>query len=119
MPAEVPGADRVVLGAAFTLVFRQGRAPPSCPVPDEADLVSRIREMVPGASPDTCREAISMVRKLSRDALVVCDGYRYGVYGRGPDAQKAAIRTLAAKNPDFSEIEYMTAFSTGMMWTAF
>ncbi len=119
MQADVPGTDRPVLSAAFTLVFRQGRAPPSCMVPDEADLVSRVREIVPDTPPKICREAISKVRRLSREAVIVCDAFRCGAYGRGPDAQDTAIRVLAGKNPGFSEVEYRTAFSTGMMWTAF
>ena len=39
--------DPAALSAAFALVFRKGRSPPSCPVPDDTDLLNRIRDAVP------------------------------------------------------------------------
>ncbi|MCU0632156.1 MAG: hypothetical protein MUC66_04170 [Methanolinea sp.] len=112
-------ADRETLSAAFSLVFRQGRAPPSCPSPCESELLNFIRDRVPAASPAACRDALIRVRKLSKDVYTVCDQFREGLFGSGDTAQVAAMKALMEKNPGFSEEEYRVAFSVGMMWTAF
>jgi len=118
--AETPGqAGSPVLSAAFDLIFRQGRAPPSCPHPDESDLLNRIRDREPAAPAAACREALIRVRRLSRDVYEVCAAFRDGAFGNGEGAHDAAVRALAAKNPGFSDDEYAKAFAVGMMWTAF
>jgi len=119
MATDTPGADSETLSVAFTLVFRQGQAPPSCPSPHEAELLNQISDRVQGASPAACRDALIRVRKLSSDVYIVCDGFRKGIFGTGDEAHSAAINALAQINPGFSVEEYRTAFVTGMMWTAF
>ena len=119
MPKTPPGTDPTVLSAAFDLVFRQGRSPPSCPHPDESDLLNRIRDRAPAAPAAACREALIRVRRLSLDVYEVCDAFRDGAYGTGEGAHDAAVRALAEKNPGFTEDEYAKAFAVGMMWTAF
>ncbi|MDD1715358.1 MAG: hypothetical protein LUQ01_00005 [Methanolinea sp.] len=112
-------ADQKVLSAAFDLVFRQGRSPPSCPDPDESDLLNRIRDKVPEATAAACREALIRVRRLSIDVYDECDAFREGIYGSGDEAKDSAIMALAEKNPGFTIEEYRKAFVVGMMWTAF
>jgi hypothetical protein len=112
-------ADEAVLSATFTLVFRQGRSPPSCPQPNETDLLNRIRDAVPAASPAACRDALIRVRRLSSDVLDVCGAFREGNFGTGREAKSAAIQKLAQDNPGFTGPEYETAFAVGMLWTAF
>ena len=111
-----PAADPAVLSAAFVLVFRQGRSPPSCPAPDDNDLLNRIRDAVPAASPAACRDALVRVRRLSFDVTETAGAFTGGGYGAGPSAKDAAIADLAAKNPGFSAPEYRTAFSVGLLW---
>jgi hypothetical protein len=108
--------DPAVLSAAFGLVFRQGRSPPSCPVPDDAGLLNRIQDSVPSASPASCREALIRVRRLSFDVVEVCAAFRDGDYGMDDAAKGAALAELESKDPGFSESEYRTAFSVGLMW---
>jgi hypothetical protein len=108
--------DPAVLSAAFALVFRQGRSPPSCPMPDDMDLLNRIRDAVPSASPAVCREALIRVRRLSFDVVEICTAYREGDYGSGNEAKAAALCDLEGKDPGFSEPEYRTAFSVGLLW---
>jgi hypothetical protein len=117
MRGTVPPADPAVLSAAFALVFRKGRSPPSCASPDESDLTNRIRDAVPAASPPACRDALIRVRRLSFDVLEVCSAFRDGQYGAGENAEAAAISDLEGKDPGFSAAEYRTAFLVGMMWT--
>ena len=111
-----PAADPKVLSAAFVLVFRQGRSPPSCPAPDDAGLLNRISDAIPSASPAACREALVRVRRLSFDALEAGTTFIQGDYGEGDPAKAAAIADLESKNPGFSESEYRTAFSVGLLW---
>lgn len=111
-----PAVDPAVLSAAFVIVFRQGRSPPSCPAPDDTDLLNRIRDAVPSAPPAACREALVRVRRLSFDAAEAGAAYANGEYGTGERAKEAAAGGLAAKNPGFSGPEYRTAFSVGLMW---
>ncbi len=113
------GTDPKVLSAAFDLVFRQGRSPPSCPSPDESDLFHRIWDRVPEATAAACREALIRVRRLSVDVCEVCDALREGAFGSGEEARNTAVRVLAEKNPGFNEEEYRKAFAVGMMWTSF
>jgi hypothetical protein len=108
--------DPAVLSAAFVLVFRQGRSPPSCPAPDDTDLLNRIRDAVPSAPPAACREALVRVRRLSFDAAEAGAAYVNGDFGTGEPAKEAAARDLAAKDPGFSDPEYRTAFAVGLMW---
>ena len=117
MPAGYrPAADPETLAAAFVLVFRKGRSPPSCPVPDDNDLLNRIRDAVPQASPAVCREALVRVRRLSFDVTEICTAFREGEYGNGDGAQAAALCDLEGRNPGFTEAEYRTAFLVGQMW---
>lgn len=115
-PGYRPQADPRALAAAFDLIFRKGRSPPSCPVPDDTDLLNRIRDAVPDASPAVCREALVRVRRLSFDVLEICMGYQDGQYGSGDGAQAAALADLEAGNPGFSPDGYRTAFLVGQMW---
>ena len=118
--AEPPAqANARVLSAAFDLVFRQGRSPPSCPNPDESDLLNRIRDRAPEAPAVACREALIRVRRLSLDVYDVCDAFRDGALGTGEEAHEAALRALAGSNPGFTRDQYERAFAVGMMWTAF
>jgi hypothetical protein len=114
--AYQPAADPETLSAAFVLVFRKGRSPPSCPVPDDTDLLNRIRDAVPQASPAVCRAALIRVRRLSFDVTEICTAFREGAYGSGDDAQAAALCELEDRNPGFTDAEYRTAFLVGQMW---
>ena len=111
-----PETDPETLSAAFVLVFRQGRSPPSCPAPDDNDLLNRIRDAVPAATPAVCREALVRVRRLSFDVMEICTALREGQYGSGGEAQAEAIRDLEGRNPGFTGAEYRTAFLVGQMW---
>ena len=108
--------DPAVLSAAFVLVFRQGRSPPSCPVPNDMDLLNRIQDAVPNASPAACREALFRVRRLSFDVVEICATFREGEYGMDDAAKSAALADLEKKDPGFSGPEYRTAFGVGLMW---
>lgn len=108
--------DPAALSAAFTLVFRQGRSPPSCLLPDDAGLLNRILDTAPDAPPSSCRDALVRVRRLSFDAVEICTAFREGDYGGGDEAQAAALADLEEKNPHFSEAEYRTAFAVGQIW---
>jgi hypothetical protein len=112
----VPKPDAKAFSAAFTLVFRQGRSPPSCPMPDDAGLLNRIMDAAPDASPAACRDALVRVRRLSFDALETGRAFIEGEYSTGDGARAAALADLEQKNPGFSEPEYLTAFSVGLMW---
>ncbi len=119
MPETPPRTGPKVLSAAFDLVFRQGRSPPSCPAPDESDLFNRIRDRAPEATASACREALIRVRRLSLDVYEVCGALREGAFGSGEEARNTAVRVLAETNPGFTEEEYRKAFAVGMMWTSF
>jgi hypothetical protein len=126
-----PVTDPEVLTAAFVLVFRdhrehgknqedsslwQGRSSSSFPVPTDTDLLNRIRDAVPAASPVACRDALVRVRRLSSDATEICTAFREGRYGSGEEGRAAALRELGEQNPGFSAAEYRTAFNAGLMW---
>jgi hypothetical protein len=118
MPAaHRPAADPEALSAAFVLIFRQGRSPPSCPAPNDTDLLNRIRDAVPAVSPAVCREALVRVRRLSFDVTEICTAFHEGLYGNGEVAQTAALAELRDRNPGFTDADYHTAFNVGMMWT--
>ena len=118
MPAaHRPTADPKALSAAFVLIFRQGHSPPSCPAPNDTDLLNRIRDAVPAVSPAVCREALVRVRRLSFDVTEICTAFREAQYGGGEGAQTAALAELRARNPGFTDADYLTAFNVGMMWT--
>jgi hypothetical protein len=116
MPKNPPVVDTETLSAAFTLVFRQGRSPPSCPAPNDTDILNRILDAVPSASPASGREALIRVRRLSFDAAEIGAAFREGQYGKGGDAKAAAIAELETRNSGFLEQEYLTAFAVGVMW---
>ena len=116
-PPQNPGPE--VLSIAFDLIFRKGRSPPSCPAPDDNDLLNRIRDKVQNESPAQCRDALIRIQRLSHDVYDVCDAFREGEYGTGNEALVAAIAVLRKKCPGLSDEEYRTAFAVGMMWTAF
>ena len=108
--------DPAALSAAFALVFRQGRSPPSCLLPDDAGLLNRILDAAPDAPPSSCRDALVRVRRLSFDAVEVASAFREGEYGNGDGAEAAALEDLARKNSGFSHDEYLTAFAVGRIW---
>ena len=119
MPKNTPETDREALSIAFVLVFTQGRAPPSCPCPDERDLLNRIMDRSRSASPAACRDALIRVRRLSIDLYTVCGAFREGACGKMKSSEEKAIRALKERNPGFNDDEYRTAFEVGMMWTSF
>ena len=119
MPVIPPQPGPEVMSIAFDLIFRQGRSPPSCPMPNDTDLLNRIRDKVQNESPAMCRYALIRIQRLSHDVYDVCNGFREGEYGSGDEATGAALALLEKKCPGLSEDEYRTAFAVGMMWTAF
>lgn len=116
MSGAPPVMDAKTLSAAFVLVFHKGRSPPSCPTPDDTDLLNRIRDAVPDAPPAACRDALIRVRRLSFDAAEIGSLFCANHYGKGEPAQAAALADLEERNPGFSEPEYRTAFAVGQMW---
>ena len=119
MPAVPQKPSPEVMSIAFDLIFRKGRSPPSCPAPDDTDLLNRIRDKVQNESPAMCRDALIRVQRLSHDVYEVCDAFRKGEYGSGDEALIKALSLLEKKCPQLSKEEYRTAFAVGMMWTAF
>ena len=119
LPAVPPLPGHEVMTIAFDLVFRKGRSPPSCPAPDDTDLLNRIRDKVQNESPAMCRDALIRIQRLSHDVYEVCGAFRDGEYGSGDDALETALSLLRTTCPGLSEDEYRTAFAVGMMWTAF
>lgn len=119
MPAQPPAPSQAVMSIAFDLIFRKGRSPPSCPAPDDIDLLNRIRDKVENESPAMCRDALIRIQRLSHDVYDVCNAFREGEYGSGKEAMETALALLEKKCPGLSEDEYQTAFAVGMMWMAF
>ncbi len=117
LPASPPGPE--VMSIAFDLIFRKGRSPPSCPAPDDMDLLNRIRDRVQNESPAMCRDALIRIQRLKHDVYDICNAFRDGEYGSGDEAIATALALLQAKCPGLSGEEYRTAFAIGMMWTAF
>ena len=111
-----PDSDPAACTAAFNLVFHKGRSPPSCTTPNDNALLNRIRDAVPSASPNVCREALVRVRRLSFDVVEISGSFLHGDYGSGDDAKAAALADIEAKNFGFSDAEYITAFAVGLMW---
>jgi hypothetical protein len=119
MSIKPPLPSQAVMSIAFDLIFRKGRSPPSCPAPDDTDLLNRIRDNVQNESPAMCRDALIRIQRLSHDVYDVCNAFREGEYGSGDEAMEKALTLLQKKCPGLSEDEYRTAFAVGMMWTAF
>ncbi len=119
MPAQPPKPSSAVMSIAFDLIFRKGRSPPSCPAPDDIDLLNRIRDKVQNESPAVCRDALIRIQRLSHDVYEVCGAFRDGEYGSGDEAMVTALDLLRKKCPGLSDEEYQKAFAVGMMWTAF
>lgn len=119
MPAQPPKPSSAVMSIAFDLIFRKGRSPPSCPAPDDIDLLNRIRDRVQNESPAVCRDALIRIQRLSHDVYEVCGAFREGEYGSGEEAMETALNLLRKKCPGLSDEEYQKAFAVGMMWTAF
>jgi hypothetical protein len=107
------------MSIAFDLIFRKGRSPPSCPAPDDTDLLNRIRDKVQNESPAMCRDALIRIQRLSYDVYEVCGAIRDGEYGSMDEALETALSQLRKKCPGLSEDEYQTAIAVGMMWTSF
>lgn len=107
------------MSIAFDLIFRKGRSPPSCPAPNDTDLLNRIRDKVQNESPAMCRDALIRIQRLSHDVYDVCNAFRDGEYGGDTDAMEKALAVLRKMCPGLTEDEYRTAFAVGMMWTAF
>jgi hypothetical protein len=116
MYVSPPSLDPAVVSAAFSLIFRQGRSPPSCPAPNDNDILNRIRDKVPLASPATCRDALVEVRRLEFDVVDIAGAFRSGEYGEGAFAEAAALCELEDKDPGFTDDEYTTAFKIGLIW---
>jgi hypothetical protein len=116
MYTSPPSLDPAIVSAAFSLIFRQGRSPPSCPAPDDNDILNRIRDKVPSASPAACRDALIRVRRLEFDVVEIAREFRTGQYGNGDDAEAAALCDLEDRGPGFSDDEYSTAFKVGLIW---
>ena len=89
------------------------------PAPDDNDLLNRIRDKVQNESPAMCRDALIRIQRLSHDVYDICGAFREGEYGSGDEALVKAFSLLRMKCPMLSEEEYRTAFTVGMMWTAF
>ena len=119
MTTQPPIPSPEVMTIAFDLIFRQGRSPPSCPAPNDTDLLNRIRDKVHNESPAMCRDALIRVQRLSHDVYDVCNAFREGEYGSGDEAIEAAVAVLRKKCPGLSDEQYRKAFAVGMMWTAF
>jgi hypothetical protein len=111
-----PAPDPKTMSAAFVLVFRQGRSPPSCPAPNDTDLLNRIRDAVPAVSPAVCREALIRVRRLSFDVMEISTMLQEGGFGTGPEADGAALCHIRDRHPGFSDAEYRTALAVGQLW---
>lgn len=118
-PAQPQPPTPAVMSIAFDMIFCKGRSPPSCPSPDNVDLLNRIRDKVQNESPAMCRDALIRIQRLSHDVYDVCNAFREGEYGCGDAAMETALNLLKKKCPGLSDEEYRTAFAVGMMWTAF
>jgi len=104
---------------AFDIAFKEKRSPLVYEKLTNEQLVIKIKSLLPNASSEECLAAITTVRKLCDDVYEVCNAYRDEKFGKGPDAAKTAVTELSKKSPGFSKAEYDTAFTTGLLWTAF
>ena len=105
--------------AAFALAFTNSRSPLPFETHTDAELVEVIRARVPSAPMAECREALARVRHLCDAVYKVCEAFRKGAFGTGPESAPAALAALAQSLPGFSDQEYREAFATGLLWTAF
>ncbi len=105
--------------AAFELAFDGGRSPLPYERWTDEELLPKVKDLAPTASPEECLDALSMVRRLCDDVYEVCETFRSGEFGEGTLARQAALRELSIKSPGFTGAEYDTAFSAGLLWTAF
>ena len=103
----------------FTRVFQGRRFPALLSDHSDNELIALIRESVPGASDDECREAVIRVRGLCDAVYEVCEQFHDGTFGSGPEAPANAVLALSGKQPGFSGTEYAEAFAAGLLWTAF
>ncbi|MCX6111851.1 MAG: hypothetical protein NTY22_00985 [Proteobacteria bacterium] len=104
---------------AFDIAFRNKRSPLDYEKLTDEQLIVKIKSSLPNASEKECLDAITKVRQLCNDVYEICDAYRDGKFGKDASAAKAAIIELSKKNPGFLASEYDTAFTTGLLWTAF
>ncbi|MEI6079771.1 MAG: hypothetical protein WCQ53_03935 [bacterium] len=104
---------------AFNIAFKDKRSPLTYEQLNNEQLILKIKELSPNASTQECLDAITKVRKLCDDVYEVCDSYRDGKFGTDPLGVKTAIIELSKRDPGFSATEYDTAFSVGLLWTAF
>ncbi len=119
MPNPCTGTGSEARQAAFVLAFRNSRSPLLYEDHTDEEIVPLIRERVPTASDDGCRDAIVTVRCLCTVVYEVCEKFRSGGFGAGEDAVQNALDALCDKVPGFSFEEYREAFAAGMLWTAF
>ena len=105
--------------AAFALAFTNSRSPLPFETHTDAELVEAIQVRVPSAPVAECREALARVRLLCDAVYKVCEAFRKGAFGTGPESAPAALAALAQSLPGFSDQEYREAFATGLLWTAF
>lgn len=105
--------------AAFALAFTNTRSPLPYETHTDAELLTIIQERVPAAPVDECIEALARVRLLCKAVYDLCEAFRKGEYGAGPESAPAALAALARTRPGFSDEEYREAFAAGLLWTAF
>ena len=101
---------------AFDIAFAEKRSPLVYEKLTDEQLVVKIKLLSPGSSSEECLDAITKVRKLCDDVYKICNAYRDGKLGKD---SITAINELSKKNPGFTTSEYNTAFTTGLLWTAF
>ena len=104
---------------AFDIAFKEKRSPLPYEKLTNEQLVDKIKKLIPKADSKECLNAITKVRQLCNDVYDICNAYRDGKFGKSPSASKTAISELSKKDPGFSTSEYNTAFTTGLLWTAF
>ena len=104
---------------AFDIAFAEKRSPLVYEKLTDEELIVKIKTLAPGSSSEVCLDAITKVRKLCDDVYEICNAYRDGDFGKDDAAARTAITELSKKSPGFSKTEYDTAFTTGLLWTAF
>lgn len=105
--------------ASFELAFGSRRSPLPYERQTDRELLPRVQERAPNASPEEILDALVRVRRLCDNVYEVCDAFRDGRFGEGTPARAAALSELAERIPGFTEAEYKTAFAEGLLWTAF
>jgi hypothetical protein len=117
---ELPVSQKsAAVSRAFELAFENSRSPLPYEAQTDEELLPVLRERVPGASQNECREALALVRGLCDSVYEVCGMFRDGRFGTGPEAVRHAIAALSQRHPGFSAPEYEKAFAAGLLWTAF